>query len=295
MARARVVMDKLEQELDAMHSAENGGVADNETIDQDIATMLSEMNHLGSIDPFENEEEEQQQPELAHVHTQERRQTNMRDHELDGAVGERHDNSTSYQQQQERVIKPPIFSNTKGRKSKTQAAKAAKATAKKPPRPIKRVEFGPDGKPLGIRACGFCNVVSNHNYRTCPLRTDATVNKNKQIGATQLSTNGDNTRDKQKLAESGLEINPNNFIDMQRKWKNPKNDKYYDSLADVAGSVIHPFYERMKKMKREDHKLWATSPLPDNLITHAGIDAYATYKSWKTMDNIMTGWDISKE
>ena len=65
-------MDKLEQELDAMHFAENGGVADNEAIDQDIATMLSEMNHLGSIDPFENEKEEQQQPELAHVHTQER-------------------------------------------------------------------------------------------------------------------------------------------------------------------------------------------------------------------------------
>ncbi|XBH99760.1 hypothetical protein VPH35_129007 [Triticum aestivum] len=102
--------------------------------------------------------------------------------------------------------------------------------------------------------------------------------------------------DKQKLGESGLEINPNNFIDMQRKWTDPKNDKYYDSLADVAGGVIHPFYERMKKkMKREDHKLWATSPLPDNLITYAGIDAYATYKSWKTIDNIVTGWDISKE
>ena len=81
-------MDKLEQELDAMHSTENGGVAENEAIDHDIATMLSEMNHLGSIDPFENEEEEQQQPKLAHVHTQERRQTHMQDHELDGAVGE---------------------------------------------------------------------------------------------------------------------------------------------------------------------------------------------------------------
>ena len=46
MARSRVIMDKLEQELDAMHSAENGGVADNEAIEQDIATMLSEMNHL---------------------------------------------------------------------------------------------------------------------------------------------------------------------------------------------------------------------------------------------------------
>ncbi|XBH55828.1 hypothetical protein VPH35_077818 [Triticum aestivum] len=102
--------------------------------------------------------------------------------------------------------------------------------------------------------------------------------------------------DKQMLNKSGLEINPNNFIDMQRKWKDPKTNKYYDSLADVAGGVIHPFYSGMKKkMDRVDHKLWGTSPLPDNLITYAGIDAYATYKSWKTIDNIVTGWDISKE
>ncbi|XBI18648.1 hypothetical protein VPH35_060364 [Triticum aestivum] len=47
--------------------------------------------------------------------------------------------------------------------------------------------------------------------------------------------------DKRMLNKSGLEINPNNFIDMQRKWKDPKNSKYYDSLADVAGGVIHPF------------------------------------------------------
>ncbi|KAM3299764.1 hypothetical protein ACQJBY_040990 [Aegilops geniculata] len=102
--------------------------------------------------------------------------------------------------------------------------------------------------------------------------------------------------DKRMLQESGLEINPNNFIDMQRKWKDPKTSKYYDSLADVAGGVIHPFYEGMKKkMNRADHKLWGNSPLPDNLITYAGIDAYATYKSWKTIDNIVTGWEISKE
>ncbi|VAH29981.1 unnamed protein product [Triticum turgidum subsp. durum] len=102
--------------------------------------------------------------------------------------------------------------------------------------------------------------------------------------------------DKRMLQESGLEINPNNFIDMQRKWKDPKTRKYYDSLADVAGGVIHPFYEGMKKkMNRADHKLWGNSPLSDNLITYAGIDAYATYKSWKTIDNIVTGWDISKE
>ncbi|XBH85611.1 hypothetical protein VPH35_073480 [Triticum aestivum] len=99
--------------------------------------------------------------------------------------------------------------------------------------------------------------------------------------------------DKQMLDKSSLEINPNNFIDMQCKWKDPNTDKYYDSLVDVAGGVIHPFYDGMKKkMDRADHKLWGTSPLPDNLITYAGIDAYATYKSWKTIDNIVTGWDI---
>ena len=104
------------------------------------------------------------------------------------------------------------------------------------------------------------------------------------------------------LSVSALEVTSRcwrslvNFIDMQRKWKDPKTNKYYDSLADVAGGVIHPFYEGMKKkMNRADHKLWGTSPLPDNLITYAGIDAYATYKSWKTIDNIVTGWDISKE
>ena len=92
------------------------------------------------------------------------------------------------------------------------------------------------------------------------------------------------------LQESGLEINPNNFIDMQRKWKDPKTRKYYDSLDDVAGGIIHPFYEGMKKkMKREDHKLWATSPLPDNLIEYAGVDAYAMYKSWTLIDNITNG------
>ena len=68
-------------------------------------------------------------------------------------------------------------------------------------------------------------------------------------------------------------------------------------MDDVAASIIHPFYKSMKKKidTQEDHKLWGISPLPDNLITYAGIDVYATYKSWKTIDNIVTGWDISKE
>ncbi|XP_073360220.1 uncharacterized protein [Aegilops tauschii subsp. strangulata] len=84
--------------------------------------------------------------------------------------------------------------------------------------------------------------------------------------------------DKWMLNKSGLEINPNNFIDMQH-------------------NVIHPFYKGMKKKidTEQDHKLWRTSPLPDKLIEYAGIDAYATYKSWKIIDNIMADWDISKE
>ncbi|XBH78305.1 hypothetical protein VPH35_104601 [Triticum aestivum] len=103
--------------------------------------------------------------------------------------------------------------------------------------------------------------------------------------------------DKRMLNKFGLEINPNNFIDMKRKWKDPHTSKYFDSLADVAGGFIHPFYKGMKKKieKKEEHKKLGTSPLPDNLITYTGIDAYATYKSWKTIDNIVTGWDISEE
>ncbi|XBH55701.1 hypothetical protein VPH35_077731 [Triticum aestivum] len=103
--------------------------------------------------------------------------------------------------------------------------------------------------------------------------------------------------DKRMLNKSGLEINPNYFIDMQRKSKVPTTNKYYDSLADIAGSVIHPFYNSMKKKmeKKEDPKLWGNNPLPVKLIEYAGIDAYATYKSWKIIDNIVTGWDISKE
>ncbi|XP_073358004.1 uncharacterized protein [Aegilops tauschii subsp. strangulata] len=97
--------------------------------------------------------------------------------------------------------------------------------------------------------------------------------------------------DKRMLNKSGLEINPNNFIDMQRKWKVPPTRKLYESLADVAASVIHPFYKGTKKNidTQEDHKLWGISPLPDNLIEYAGVDAYAMYKSWTLIDNITNG------
>jgi ribonuclease D len=68
-------------------------------------------------------------------------------------------------------------------------------------------------------------------------------------------------------------------------------------LADVAASVIHPFYKGMKKKidKEEDHKLWGISPLPEKLIEYAGIDVYATYQSWKIIDNMKTCLEISKE
>ncbi|XBH90818.1 hypothetical protein VPH35_082368 [Triticum aestivum] len=103
--------------------------------------------------------------------------------------------------------------------------------------------------------------------------------------------------DKWMLKRSGLEINPNNFIDIQRKWRVPTTGKEYDSLADVAASVIHPFYRGVKKKidREEDHKLWGISPLPEKLIEYAGVDAYTMYKSWKIIDNITIGWDISKE
>ncbi|XBI62374.1 hypothetical protein VPH35_043001 [Triticum aestivum] len=103
--------------------------------------------------------------------------------------------------------------------------------------------------------------------------------------------------DKEMLRSSGLEINPDKYIDIQRKWRVPF--KYIDnhSLADVAGSVIHPFYKQMKnKIDRvEDHKLWGISPLPNYLIEYAAIDAYATYESWKRIENIREGLESAKE
>ncbi|XBH90356.1 hypothetical protein VPH35_082050 [Triticum aestivum] len=103
--------------------------------------------------------------------------------------------------------------------------------------------------------------------------------------------------DKEKLKLSGLEINPNKFIDIQRKWRVPYTGKEYESLTDVAASVIHPFYKGMKKNinMQEDYKLWGTSPLQDNLIEYAGVDAYATYKAWSMIDYIADGSEFTKE
>ncbi|XBI63956.1 hypothetical protein VPH35_044248 [Triticum aestivum] len=103
--------------------------------------------------------------------------------------------------------------------------------------------------------------------------------------------------DKEKLKLSGLEINPDKFIDIQSKWRVPYTGKEYDSLTDVAASDIHPFYKGMKKNinTREDYKLWGTSSLPDNLIEYAGVDAYATYKAWSIIDYIADGSEFAKE
>ncbi|KAE8796132.1 hypothetical protein D1007_28839 [Hordeum vulgare] len=78
----------------------------------------------------------------------------------------------------------------------------------------------------------------------------------------------DITRDKLMLKNSGLEIN-----------------------LDVASKVVHPFYKDMKKKidRKEDHKLWGITQLPDYLIQYAAIDAYASYKAWRAIDIVIKG------
>ncbi|XBI81125.1 hypothetical protein VPH35_090109 [Triticum aestivum] len=103
--------------------------------------------------------------------------------------------------------------------------------------------------------------------------------------------------DKEMLKKSGLEINPNNFIDIQRNGRVPNTRKEYDTLADVAASIIHPFYRGMKKKidRKKDHKLWGINPLPDYLIEYTMIVAYATYQLRKKINNIKIGLEIPKE
>ena len=76
--------------------------------------------------------------------------------------------------------------------------------------------------------------------------------------------------DKEKLKMSGLEINPNKYIDIQCNWRVPYTGKEYDSLADVVASIIHPFYKDMKKKidMKEDHKLLGISLPPNYLIEY---------------------------
>ena len=90
---------------------------------------------------------------------------------------------------------------------------------------------------------------------------------------------------------SGLEINPDKYVDMQRKWRVPNNGKKWQALAEFAASLIHPSYKKMKQKinNEEDHKLWGISPLPKYLIEYAAKDAYITYEAWKKIEIVKEG------
>ena len=102
--------------------------------------------------------------------------------------------------------------------------------------------------------------------------------------------------DKSKLKLSGLEINSDNYIDIQVEWRDPYNKKKFDSLADVAGRMIDIHYHDMKKKinRKEDHTLWEFCPLPETLIKYAAIDAFATYESWRIIYDVIMGLDRAK-
>ncbi|XBI75116.1 hypothetical protein VPH35_068525 [Triticum aestivum] len=97
--------------------------------------------------------------------------------------------------------------------------------------------------------------------------------------------------DKEKLKLSGLEINPDKYVDMHHKWRVPNNGKKWQALAKFAASLIHPSYKEMKqKINKElDHKLWGDSPLPNNLIEYVAKDAYVTYEAWKKIEIVKEG------
>ncbi|KAF7061205.1 hypothetical protein CFC21_067918 [Triticum aestivum] len=103
--------------------------------------------------------------------------------------------------------------------------------------------------------------------------------------------------DKEKLKLSGLEINPDKYVDMQRKWRVPNNGKKWQSLAEFAASLIHPSYKEMKGKinKKLDHKRWGDSPLPNNLIEYAAKDAYVTYEAWKKIETVKEGLEQWQE
>ncbi|XBI46332.1 hypothetical protein VPH35_110617 [Triticum aestivum] len=103
--------------------------------------------------------------------------------------------------------------------------------------------------------------------------------------------------DKEKLKLSGLEIKPDNYVDLQRKWRVPNNGKKWQSLAEFAGSLIHPSYKEMKQKidRKLDHLLWGDSPLPNNLIEYAAKDAYVTYEAWKKIEITKEGLQLWQE
>ena len=102
--------------------------------------------------------------------------------------------------------------------------------------------------------------------------------------------------DKSKPKVSGLEINSDNYIDIQVEWRDPYNKKEFESLADVASRMIDIHYHDMKKKinRKEDHTLWGFCPLPEKLIKYAAIDAFATYESWRIIYDVIMGLDRAK-
>ncbi|KAE8805590.1 hypothetical protein D1007_18256 [Hordeum vulgare] len=103
--------------------------------------------------------------------------------------------------------------------------------------------------------------------------------------------------DIKKLKLSNLEINSNNYINIQVEWRDPYNKKEFDSSDEVAGRVIDDNYKDMKNgiNRKEDHILWGFYPLPEKLIKYAAIDAYASYESWKHIEDIAAGLHRVKE
>ncbi|XP_020188974.1 uncharacterized protein [Aegilops tauschii subsp. strangulata] len=102
--------------------------------------------------------------------------------------------------------------------------------------------------------------------------------------------------DKSKLKLSGLEINSDNYIDIQVEWRDPYNKKEFESLADVASRMIDIHYHDMKKKinRKEDHTLWGFCPLPDKLIKYAAINAFTTYESWRIIYDVTMFLDRAK-
>ncbi|XBI96303.1 hypothetical protein VPH35_032605 [Triticum aestivum] len=92
-------------------------------------------------------------------------------------------------------------------------------------------------------------------------------------------------------------INPDNYVDLQRKWRVQNNGKKWQSLAKFAGSLIHPSYKEMKQKidRKSDHLLWGDSPLPNNLIEYAAKDAYVTYEAWKKIEITKQGLELWQE
>ncbi|KAF7046416.1 hypothetical protein CFC21_055445 [Triticum aestivum] len=103
--------------------------------------------------------------------------------------------------------------------------------------------------------------------------------------------------DKEKLKLSGLEINLDKYVNLQRKWRVPNNGKKWQSLAEFAASLIHPSYSKMKRKidRNSDHLLWGGSPLPNKLIEYAAKDAYVTYEAWKKIEITKEGLELWQE